>query len=73
VTQDPSLLDVYDFDTATPEIADIQGAPVSWMSSPEKIQEKRNNRARVQAEQMKTQRMPAEAAMMKAEQQAPTQ
>lgn len=67
VTQDPSLLDPFDFDTAVPEIAEIQGTPPSWMASEEKIKQKRDNRARVMAEQMKTQRMPAEAAMMKAE------
>lgn len=65
-TQDPSPLDVYDWDTIGPEIASIQGVPESWMSSPEKIAAKRQARAQQQAQEQKVQAMPAEAAMLKA-------
>ena len=65
-TQDPEPLDVYDWDTIGPQIAQIQGVPESWMSSPEKIAAKRQARAKAQAEQQKIQAMPAQAAMLKA-------
>jgi hypothetical protein len=66
VTGDPSHLDVFDFDTALPEIARLQSVPESWMSDPKQIAEKR--RARQQAQQQKAQidAMPAQAAMIKA-------
>ena len=66
-TQDPSLLDVYDFDTALPEIADIQGSPVSWMASPQMIAQKRQARAQATERQQQIQEAPAKAAMMKAQ------
>lgn len=65
-TQDPSPLDVYDWDVIGPEIAQIQGVPESWMASPQKIAAKRDNREKQLAQQQKIQAMPAQAAMMKA-------
>ena len=73
VTGDSSLLDVFDFDTAIPEIADIQGVPVSWMASPQTIAQKRQARAKALAREQQIQAMPAQAAMMKAQQTAPNQ
>lgn len=67
ITQDPSLLDPFDFDTAIPEMAEIQAVPVSWMSSDQAIAQKRKNRAQQQAKQQQVQAMPAQAAMMKAQ------
>lgn len=44
-TQDPSTLDIFDFDVALPEIADHLAVPTRWMSSPEKIEQTRAGRA----------------------------
>ena len=66
ITQDPSLLDPFDFDTAIPEIADIQSVPESWMSDDKAIAQKRQARAKAQQQQAQIQAMPAQAAMMKA-------
>lgn len=67
VTQDPSLLDVYDMDVATPAMARIQGTPESWMSSPQQIAAKRQQRADAAARQEKIQAAPAAAALMSAQ------
>ncbi len=67
ITQDPSYLDPFDFDVALPAIADIQGAPESWMADAQKIAAKRQNRAKTQQAQMQVQAMPAQAAIMKAQ------
>ena len=67
ITGDTSLLDQFDFDTAIPDVADIQGVPVSWMASPGQIAQKRKARAQQQATQQQIQAMPAQAAMMKAQ------
>jgi len=68
ITQDPSLLDPFDFDTAIPEIAqDINGVPPSWMSSEQQVALKRQTRAQAAARQEQIQAAPAAAAMMKAQ------
>lgn len=67
ITQDPSLLDPFNFDVAIPAIAEIQAVPESWMSSPEEIAQKRKNRAQQQKVQQQIQAAPAQAAMMKAQ------
>jgi hypothetical protein len=66
VTQDASLLDRFDFDTAIPEIAQIQSAPERWMASDEQVAAKRKARAQAQERQQQIQAAPAEAAMIKA-------
>lgn len=65
ITQDPSYLDVFDFDVALPDIADIQVVPASWMATEEKIAGKRKARAQAQQRQESIQAAPAAAAMMK--------
>ncbi len=65
ITGDTSMLDPFDFDTAVPEIADIQGVPASWMASPQQIAEKRKNRAAAQKRQEQIQAAPAMAAQAK--------
>lgn len=67
ITQDASLLDPFDFDTAIPEIAAMQATPPSWMSTPEAIAQKRQQRAQSQERQQQIQEAPARAAMMKAQ------
>ena len=66
ITQDPSLLDPFDFDVAIPAISDIQGVPESWMADDKKIDAKRKNRAAAQREKMRVDALPSEAAMVKA-------
>lgn len=66
-TQDPSLLDAFDFDTMTRDTAMIQAVPESWLADPEAIAAKRQARAEQQQAQMDIQAAPAAAAMMKAE------
>lgn len=67
ITQDPSLLDPFNFDVAIPKIADAGGVPESWMADARAIQVKRQNRAKAQARQEQIQAMPAQAAMLKAQ------
>jgi hypothetical protein len=67
ITQDPSLLDPFDFDTAIPAIAEIQSVPTSWMADDQAIARKRQNRAKAQQVQQQIQAAPAQAAMMKAQ------
>lgn len=66
ITGDPSLLDTFNFDAATPEIAEINGVKPSWMATPDQIQQKRIGRAQQQRMQQEIQAAPAKAAMMKA-------
>lgn len=66
VTQDPSILDVFDMDTALPEISEINGMPVSWLADDETVAKKRQARAQAQARQEQIQAAPAAAATMKA-------
>lgn len=67
ITQDPSYLDVFDFDVALPEIAQIQATPERWMADDRKMQGKREARAKAQQVQAQIQAMPAQAAMLKAQ------
>jgi Bacteriophage head to tail connecting protein len=67
VTQDESLLDPFDFDVATPEIARINNVPEAWMADNNKIAAKRKARAQAQANQQAIAAAPAKAAMMKAQ------
>lgn len=67
ITQDMSLLDPFDFDSAIPEIAQIQNVPERWMADPQSIANKRKARAQQQAAQQQIQAMPAQAAMLKAQ------
>ena len=67
ITQDQSLLDRFDFDTALPEIAEIQSTPERWMATDQQVASKRKARAIMQAKQQQIQAAPAAAAMMKAE------
>lgn len=73
VTQDQSLLDQFNFDKAIPEIAEIQAVPITWMASPGEVAQKRDARAKALAREQQIQAMPAQAAMLKAQQAAPNQ
>lgn len=67
ITQDPSYLDRFDFDTALPEIAAIQNVPEHWMADDQMVAAKRKARGQAQAQQAQIQAMPAQAAMLKAQ------
>lgn len=67
ITQDTSLLDPFDFMTAIPAIADIQGVPESWMADPEQMAQKQKARDQTNAQKAQIQAMPAQAAMLKAQ------
>jgi hypothetical protein len=66
VTQDPSILDNFDFDVAIPDAAEIQSVPERWMASDENKAQKRKARADQQTRQEQIQAAPAAAAMLKA-------
>ena len=65
VTQDPTVMDSFDFDTAIPELADIQAVPVRWMKDAQAIQASRQQRAQQQQTQQMIQAAPAAANVMK--------
>ena len=67
VTQDQSLLDVYDMDKAQSAMARIQGVPEPWMASDAQIAQKRQARAAQLAKQQQIQAAPAAAALIKAQ------
>ncbi len=67
ITQDPSLLDPFDFDAATPEIAQINNVPERWMASGDAIKAKRENRASAQQQKAALDALPNQAAMVKAQ------
>lgn len=73
MTGDPSYTDWADLDVALPETADIFGVPVRWMSSPQKVMAKRQARAEAQARQEAIQALPAQAAMLKVQQEGAQQ
>jgi len=66
ITQDPSPLDIYDFDTALPEMAQNNAVPERWMRSTEDIVQIRTQRAEKQQAEMDIQAGPSAAAMIKA-------
>jgi hypothetical protein len=66
ITQDMSLLDPFDFDTATPEIARINNVPERWMADANAIAAKRQNRAKQMAAKQQSDALPNQAAMIKA-------
>lgn len=65
-TQDPSILDHFNFDVMVPELADIQGLPARWLATPEQLEEKRAGRQQTQEQQALIQALPGAAAMAKA-------
>ncbi len=66
-TQDPSVLDNYDFDTAITDSASIQGVPERYMASDDMKAGKRQARAQQQKRQEQIQAAPAQAALVKAQ------
>jgi hypothetical protein len=65
-TGDPSPLDHFDFDAATPEIMDIFGSPAAWVRSPAQVEAVRRARAQAVASAQAVSAAPAIASLAKA-------
>lgn len=66
MTGDVEALDHFNFDTAMPEILDIQGSPIAWTRSEEEIAVRREQRAKAQQAQQMIEAAPAVAGVVKA-------
>lgn len=67
VTGDQSVMDPFDFPTALPEIAWINGSPEPWMADPTKVKAKQDARAKAAQQQQAIEAAPAAASLMKAQ------
>lgn len=65
-TQDPSVMDQFNWDAIVPNLADINGVPIAWMATQEDVQAKRQGRQQAQEQQQLTQALPGIASMAKA-------
>jgi len=66
VTQDPSPLDHFDWDTIVPEIADQQAVPQRWMRDPKVVEQIRASRQQAQQTEQAINAAPAAASVLKA-------
>jgi hypothetical protein len=64
-TQNPAPLDHFDEDAIIPDLADIEGVPIKYRRTMEKIEEMREGRAQAAEEQAQNQAAPGAAALMK--------
>lgn len=64
MTQDPSVLDTFDFDVIVPELAYINAMPERFLASPEAIQAKRSGRQQAAAQQQLVDAAPAMASII---------
>jgi hypothetical protein len=64
---DPAIMDIFDDDVAFPEIAEQQFAPTRWMSSPQKLAERRKARQQAAERDAYIKSLPGLAAKEKAE------
>lgn len=67
MTGDPSYLDPFDFDTALPEVAWINGSPEPWMADADKIASKRQARAKAAQTRQQIDAAPGAAALIQAQ------
>lgn len=65
MTGDVDPLDYFNFDVATPEILDIQGAPVAWTRTDEEVQTRRAGRQKQMQAQQAVDAAPAMASVAK--------
>lgn len=72
-TQDNSILHLINIDIAGPAIAEANGVPASWMNTPEKVAQLRQQQAQAQQMQTAIQAAPAAAGVMKAQANMPKQ
>jgi hypothetical protein len=66
VTQNPAPLDHFKWDTIIPEVGDIHGLPLRWMTSEEELAQIRAGRAEQAETEQLTNAAPGAAAMIKA-------
>jgi hypothetical protein len=66
VTQDPSIMDNFDFDAALPDIAEIAAVPTRWMAGQEQVAAKRQARQEQMAAKQAVDAAPAMASVAKA-------
>jgi hypothetical protein len=66
-SQDSTIWDNFDFDTAFPEIADNRCVPVRWIADQEKLDKARKARAQQAEREARAKELPAQAAMKKAD------
>lgn len=66
ITQDPSPLDHFNWDTIVPEISEINAVPLRWMNDLDQIKAIREGRAQAQQQQTDIQAAPGVAAITKA-------
>lgn len=69
VTQNPALLDHFNWDVIMPELADINAVPTRWTRAVEEVQAIRQSRAESAEQQQAAQMAPSMAAMMKQQEQ----
>ncbi len=67
ITQDPTPMDHFDWDTIIPEVSDIQGVPFHWMAAADKVKEKRDARAAAKQQQDMSNMAPGAAALISAQ------
>lgn len=65
-TQNPAILDHFDWDKIVPEVAEIQGVPLHWLKDKADIAASRGQRQAQQANQNAMQGAPGAAAMLNA-------
>ena len=63
--QDPSVMDIFNFDEIVPAIVDINGAPFKFINDPATVAQKRKDRSQQQSTAQATQALPGMAAMLK--------
>jgi len=66
ITQDPSVMDFYDFDQIIPAVNDRQGVPAKWMRAIDEVEQIRQGRAEQQAQQQAVEAAPGVAAVTNA-------
>lgn len=64
ITQDPSVMDGFNFDVIVPELAHINAMPERFLSSPEEIEAKRQGRKDAMAQQQLVDAAPAMASII---------
>lgn len=65
VTQDPSVMDNFDFDVIVPELGEINAMPARFMSSPDSVAKKRQGRQQSADTQQMIDAAPAAASVVK--------
>lgn len=64
-TQNPEVLDHFNWDVIIPEIASINGVPESWLNGPDQISQIRQGRSQAAQAQQAQNALPGTAAMVK--------